>query len=388
MIIPAADKLQHIQEYYFSRKLKEIKELMDQGKPILNLGIGNPDQMPSSQTIEALKKSADKLDSHGYQSYIGIPALRNAMAKWYSETYNVNLDPTTEILPLLGSKEGITHVSQAFINPGDVVLIPNPGYPSYESATRLAGGIPIFYELKEEQNWEPDFSSINVNDLEKAKLLWVNYPNMPTGAAGSIAVFEKIIYFAEKNKLLVINDNPYSLILNEKKPLSIFQVRGAMAVAMELNSLSKSHNMAGWRIGLLTGRGDYISTVLKVKSNVDSGMFLPIQEAAIQAFQNDEQWHNERNEVYLKRRVIATQIMESLNCVVEKNQVGMFLWAKIEDKWRDSGELADKVLYGADVFITPGFIFGSQGKRYLRISLCSPETMLIEALKRIKNLKL
>jgi LL-diaminopimelate aminotransferase len=388
MIISAADKLQYIQEYYFSRKLKEIKALMEAGKDILNLGIGNPDQMPSTETIEALKSSADKSNSHGYQSYIGIPSLRKAMAKWYLETYQVELNFETEILPLLGSKEGITHITQAFINPGDKVLIPNPGYPSYESATRLAGGIPVFYELDETNNWAPDFSAIKKEDLEGAKLLWVNYPNMPTGAAGSISMLEQIIQFAKTNKLLVINDNPYSLILNEERPLSIFQVEDAKSVALELNSLSKSHNMAGWRIGLLTGRADYISTVLKVKSNVDSGMFLPMQEAAVKAFENTDDWHNERNEVYVKRRLIATSIMEALNCVVDANQVGMFLWAKIEDKWEDSGELADKILYEANVFITPGFIFGTKGKRFLRISLCSPETMLSEALKRIKSLSL
>lgn len=386
MIVKPADKLQYIQEYYFSRKLKEIREMVLQGKPVLNLGIGNPDQSPSVATIDALKHSAENFKNHGYQSYIGIPELRKAIADWYKNTYDVSLNPENEILPLLGSKEGITHISQAFLNPGDKVLIPNPGYPSYESATRLAGGIPIYYDLNESNGWSPDFSKLRKEDIESAKLLWINYPNMPTGTKGSIQLFEQILAFAKQNNLLVINDNPYSLILNEGQPLSIFQVEGAKDIAIELNSLSKSHNMAGWRIGMLLGHSDYLNAVLKVKSNVDSGMFLPMQEAAIKAFENDDSWHIARNDVYKKRLIIAQQIMESLGCTVQPNQVGMFLWAKIPNKWGDSGELADKVLYEANVFITPGFIFGDKGNRFLRISLCSPEEMLITALNRIKEI--
>ncbi|MBX7225009.1 MAG: aminotransferase class I/II-fold pyridoxal phosphate-dependent enzyme [Chitinophagales bacterium] len=388
MIIEAAHKLSFVNEYYFSRKLKEIRELILQGKPVLNLGIGNPDMTPSSETIEALVAAAQRHDSHGYQSYIGIPALRQAMSQWYIETYDALLDPETEVLPLLGSKEGITHISQAFINPGDKVLIPNPGYPTYESATRLAGGIPIYYNLSETNLWEPDFAQISEQDLKDAKLLWINYPNMPTGSKGDMAMFEKVIEIANKYSILVVNDNPYSLVLNEGKPVSIFQVEGSKEVCLELNSLSKSHNMAGWRIGMLCGAKDYISTVLKVKSNVDSGMFLPMQEAAVSALRNTSTWHQERNKVYEQRRELAYAIMDALQCRYDKHQVGMFLWAKIPDSYKDSGELADIILYDADVFITPGFIFGSNGARYLRISLCSPESMLQEALQRIKRLEL
>lgn len=388
MIIEAAHKLSFVNEYYFSRKLKEIRTLQEQGKPILNLGIGNPDMAPSNETIQALISSAQRSNTHGYQSYIGIPALRNAMSTWYAATYQVSLDSDTEILPLLGSKEGITHISQAFLNPGDKVLIPNPGYPTYESATRLAGGIPVYYNLLESNGWTPDFTDIDEEDLKIAKLLWINYPNMPTGTKGNTAMFEKVIELANKYNILIVNDNPYSLVLNEGIPVSIFQIDGSKEVCIELNSLSKSHNMAGWRIGMLCGAKDYVATILKVKSNVDSGMFLPMQEAAVEAFSNSVTWHQERNEVYVKRRILAYAIMDALGCTYDTNQVGMFLWAKIPNAYKDSGELADLVLYDADVFITPGFIFGSNGARYLRISLCSPEEMLTEALRRIKMLSL
>ena len=388
MIIEAAHKLSFVNEYYFSRKLKEIRTLQEQGKPILNLGIGNPDMAPSNETIQALISSAQRSNTHGYQSYIGIPALRNAMSTWYAATYQVSLDSDTEILPLLGSKEGITHISQAFLNPGDKVLIPNPGYPTYESATRLAGGIPVYYNLLESNGWTPDFTDIDEEDLKTAKLLWINYPNMPTGTKGNTAMFEKVIELANKYNILIVNDNPYSLVLNEGIPVSIFQIDGSKEVCIELNSLSKSHNMAGWRIGMLCGAKDYVATILKVKSNVDSGMFLPMQEAAVEAFSNSVTWHQERNEVYVKRRILAYAIMDALGCTYDTNQVGMFLWAKIPNAYKDSGELADLVLYDADVFITPGFIFGSNGARYLRISLCSPEEMLTEALRRIKMLSL
>lgn len=386
MIIEAANKLQHINEYYFSMKLKQIVQLRAAGKPIINLGIGNPDQAPSDNTIQALKTAADNIKNHGYQSYIGIPALRKAMSDWYNTTYGVTLNPETEILPLLGSKEGISHISNAFLNPGDVVLVPNPGYPTYTSATYLAGATPVHYALDEKNNWAPDFSSIDEQTLKAAKLIWINYPNMPTGASGNETIFKTIIEIARKYQILVVNDNPYSLVLNEGKPVSILQIAGANEVCLELNSLSKSHNLAGARVGLIAGAKEYIDTVLKVKSNVDSGMYLPVQEAAIAALSNDANWHTKRNEEYKKRRKFAYAIMDALHCVYDSTQIGMFLWAKIPDAYQNVEELTEKILHEADVFITPGFIFGSNGERFIRISLCSPEADLKEALQRIEKL--
>ena len=385
MIIPPADKLQHINEYYFSAKLKQIAQLRAEGKDILNLGIGNPDQAPSEQTIEALKKSAENPKNHGYQSYIGIPALRKAMSNWYKSIYDVTLNPDAEILPLLGSKEGISHISNAFLNPGDKVLVPNPGYPTYTSATFLAGAEPVYYDLDESNGWAPDFTNINEATLHEAKLLWINYPNMPTGAKGNAEIFKTLIEVAKQFNILIINDNPYSLVLNEGIPVSIFQTEGAMDVCLELNSLSKSHNLAGARIGMVSGDKAYIDTILKVKSNVDSGLYLPLQEAAIAALSNSEEWHVQRNNEYRKRRTYAYQIMDALGCVYDKEQIGMFLWAKIPDIYGHVEELTEKILYKANVFITPGFIFGSKGERYVRISLCSPENDLKEALNRITN---
>lgn len=386
MIIEPAHKLQHINEYYFSAKLKEIAQMRAAGKDIINLGIGNPDQAPSNQTIEALKHSAEQPKNHGYQSYIGIPALREAMSQWYKKTYEVDLNPTNEMLPLLGSKEGISHISNAFLNPGDKVLVPNPGYPTYTSATYLAGAEPVFYDLDENENWAPDFSSINEAVLREAKLIWVNYPNMPTGAKGNNAIFKMLIDIANEFKLLIINDNPYSLVLNEGKPVSIFQTEGAKGVCLELNSLSKSHNLAGARIGMVCGDKAYIDTILKVKSNVDSGMYLPLQEAAIAALSNSETWHEQRNNEYKKRRKYAYAILDALKCKYDKEQIGMFLWAKIPDSYNHVEDLTEKVLHEANVFITPGFIFGSKGERYVRISLCSPEKDLENALDRIHKL--
>jgi len=387
MIIQAANKLQHINEYYFSAKLKEIAQLRAAGKPIINLGIGNPDQAPSPQTIEAFKTSAENVKNHGYQSYIGVPALRKAMSDWYKNTYEVDLNPDTEILPLLGSKEGISHISNAYLNPGDKVLVPNPGYPTYTSATYLAGAEPIYYNLDENDGWAPDFTGISEEILREVKLMWVNYPNMPTGAKGELETFQTLIRVANEFKFLIVNDNPYSLVLNEGKPVSIFQVEGAKEVCLELNSLSKSHNLAGARIGLVAGQKEYIDTILKVKSNVDSGMYLPLQDAAIAALSNDAAWHEARNNEYKKRREFAYNIMDALDCTYDKNQIGMFLWAKIPAKYNNVEELTEKILHEANVFITPGFIFGSKGERYIRISLCSPEADLSEALDRIINLK-
>lgn len=388
MIINPANKLEHINEYYFSRKLKQIAQLKSEGKPIINLGIGNPDQAPSSATIDALMHAAQNTKNHGYQSYIGIPELRKAMSNWYQHTYDISLDTATEILPLLGSKEGISHISNAFLNPGDKVLVPNPGYPTYSSATYLAGAIPVAYDLDEENNWAPDFTKINDDILREAKLIWVNYPNMPTGAKGNDEIFKTLIDIAKEFKILIVNDNPYSLVLNEGKPVSILQMEGAKEVCLELNSLSKSHNLAGARIGMIVGAKDYIDTILKVKSNVDSGMYLPVQAAAVAALSNSDEWHEQRNDEYRKRRTLAYAIMDALACTYSKEQIGMFLWAKIPDTYKHVEDLTEKLLLEADVFITPGFIFGSNGERYIRISLCSPENDLKSALTRIQNVNL
>ncbi|MCB9034696.1 MAG: aminotransferase class I/II-fold pyridoxal phosphate-dependent enzyme [Chitinophagales bacterium] len=386
MIIQAANKLQHINEYYFSTKLKQIAQMKAEGKPVINLGIGNPDMPASQATIDALVYSAQQQNTNGYQSYVGIPELRQAMAVWYEKIYRVHLDSNTEILPLLGSKEGIGFISNAFLNPNDVVLVPNPGYPTYTSATYLAGAIPVNYNLDENNHWLPDLSSIDETSLQQAKILWLNYPNMPTGADGNIEALKKIIAIAKKYEILICNDNPYSLVLNKEHPFSIFQIEGAKEVAIELNSLSKSHNLAGARIGMLLGDAAYIQTVLKVKSNVDSGMYLPVQQAAIAALSNSDVWHEERNKVYEKRRTIVWRIMDALHCVYDKEQVGMFIWAKIPVTYNSVEDLTERILHEANVFITPGFIFGSNGNRYIRISLCSNENDLNEALNRIKSL--
>lgn len=387
MIIQAANKLQHINEYYFSMKLKQIAQMRAEGKPIINLGIGNPDQAPSTATIDALITAAANVTNHGYQSYIGIPELRTALSNWYKKTYEVALQPTTEVLPLLGSKEGISYISHAFLNPGDKVLVPNPGYPTYTSATYLAGAEPVSYNLDASNNWAPDFTSIPESVLQEAKIIWINYPNMPTGAAGNQEIFTNIITLAKKYNILVVNDNPYSLVLNEGQPVSILQTAQAKDVCLELNSLSKSHNLAGARIGMIAGAKDYIDTILKVKSNVDSGMYLPVQHAAIAALSNSDEWHLARNNEYKNRRTLAYAIMDELECVYDTNQIGMFLWAKIPDRYENVEVLTEHILQDANVFITPGFIFGSNGERYIRISLCSPEKDLQEALIRIKNTK-
>jgi len=387
-MIEEAKRLSFIKEYYFSRKLREIAAMIADGKPVLNLGIGNPDMMPSSATIEALREHASAAGNHGYQPYKGIPQLRAAMSDWYKTTYEVELEADTEILPLIGSKEGINHIAQAFIDKDDIVLVPNPGYPSYGSAVRLAGGEPVTYDLDEMNGWAPAWDQLRPSLLQKTKIWFVNYPNMPTGAAGGQAILEKVIDLAKTYDILVVNDNPYSLILNQGKPLSIHQVVGSREVALELNSLSKSHNMAGWRVGMLTGRQEYVQSVLKVKSNIDSGMFRPVQEAAIEAMKNSDDWHSERNRVYSRRRELAGAILEELNCVFDEEQIGMFLWARIPDSYNNVEDLTEKVLHEANVFLTPGFIFGDNGKRFVRISLCSTDAVLSEALERIKKLDL
>ena len=384
MKIQPANRLNSVSEYYFSAKLREVGEMNAAGKNVINLGIGSPDLPPSEETIAALAAEAQKTNVHGYQSYVGIPELRGGFAQWYKKWYDVELNPTTEIQPLIGSKEGILHITLAFVNPGDSVLVPNPGYPTYTSASRICEANIVSYDLDENNNWEPDFEALEQMDLSSVKLMWVNYPNMPTGANASIELFKKLVAFGKKHSIVICNDNPYSFILNDEK-LSILSVEGAKDICIEMNSMSKSHNMAGWRMAMLATNAEFVQWILKVKSNVDSGMFRPMMVAAVAALQNSEEWHAEINKVYTRRRVIAFKIMDALNCVYNAKQVGMFLWAKIPDRYKDSGELADEILYGKNVFITPGFIFGDKGNRYVRISLCCPEPMLEEALNRIKQ---
>lgn len=384
-IVPAK-RLSTVNEYYFSIKLKEVAEMNAKGMNVISLGIGSPDLPPSEETVSELAHEAQKANAHGYQPHVGIPQFRKAYADWYKRIYNVDLDPATEIQPLIGSKEGILHISLAFLNPGDSVLVPNPGYPTYSSVSKLIGANIVSYDLDENNNWQPDFDALEKMDLSDVKLMWINYPNMPTGANASPELFEKIVAFGKKHNILIVHDNPYSLILNEK-PLSILQTEGAKDICIELNSMSKSHNMPGWRIGMVAANPQFIQWILKVLSNIESGIFKPMQVAAVAALSNSAEWHKKNNiEVYANRRKYAEDIMNELGCTFDKNQVGMFLWGKIADKYKSSEELADKILYDAKVFLTPGFIFGSRGERYIRISLCCNEDMLKEALTRIKQL--
>lgn len=385
MIIKEAQRLQHIKEYYFSVKLKEIASLLSKGKDIINLGIGNPDQAPARSVLEKLSSETMAPGNHGYQSYRGLPELRDAFSKWYGTHFKVSLNPENEVLPLIGSKEGIMHISMAFLNKGDKVLIPNPGYPTYRAASLLAGAEVHSYSLKEYNNWIPDFEALEKTDLTKVKIMWVNYPHMPTGTKGTKSLFEKLIKFGHKHQILICNDNPYSFILNDQ-PQSILEIDGSRAVALELNSLSKSHHMAGWRIGMVAGRQDYIQAVLKFKSNMDSGMFHPVQKAAIEALSLPKEWHQDINEkIYTPRRIIVEKILQSLNCRYQPKQIGMFVWARIPKQYKDSYELSDKLLYQSDVFITPGGIFGTEGEKYVRISLCASEEKLSEAHNRIQT---
>ena len=383
--IKPAERLNTVSEYYFSTKLKEVAEMNAAGKNVISLGIGSPDLPPSEQTVLALCQSAQRGDTHGYQPYIGIPELRMAFAAWYKKWYTVDLNPVTEIQPLIGSKEGILHISLAFLNPGDGVLVPNPGYPTYTSVGRLVQASIMTYDLDENNGWQPDFDALERMDLSNVKLMWVNYPNMPTGARATIELFEKLVAFGKKHGIVIVNDNPYSFILNDEY-LSIMQVEGAKDICIELNSMSKSHNMPGWRMAMLASNPQFVQWVLKVKSNIDSGQFKPVQLAAVEALDNTKEWHDQMNTVYRARRQYAESIMDVLGCVYDKNQVGMFLWGKIPPACKGSEDLADKVLYNANVFLTPGFIFGSKGERYIRISLCCNEEMLKEALGRIRNL--
>lgn len=384
--IKPANRLNTVSEYYFSKKLREIDEMNKADKNVISLGIGKPDLPPSENTIKALNEESLKPDVHGYQSYIGIPELRKGFADWYQKWFGVELNPANEIQPLFGSKEGILHISLAFLNPGDGVLVPNPGYPTYMSVSRLAEANVISYDLDENNGWQPDFDALEKLDLSNVKLMWVNYPNMPTGAPATKELFDKLVAFGKKHSIVICNDNPYSFILNENR-LSLLAAEGAKDICIELNSMSKSHNMSGWRMGLVASNPQFIEWILRVKSNIDSGMFRPMMVAAAEALKNTEEWHREKNiEVYAKRRVIAEKIMQQMGCTFDPKQVGMFLWGKIPDRYKDAGELADKVLYNAHVFVTPGFIFGDKGNRYVRLSLCATEKMLEESLERITGI--
>ena len=382
--ISVAKRLDNIGEYYFSQKLREIDELNKAGKQVINLGIGSPDLPPHDDVIKVLQEESAKPNTHAYQNYKGSPVLRNAISKWYKKWYNVELNADTEILPLIGSKEGIMHICMTYINGGDAVLIPNPGYPSYRSAAKIAGAHLIEYILKQENNWLPDLKELEKNDLTKVKLMFVNYPHMPTGQLPTKDFFTQLISFAKKHEILLCHDNPYSFILN-KTPISLLETEGAKDVAIELNSLSKSHNMAGWRIGILSGAKERITDVLRFKSNMDSGMFLPVQLAAAKALELGQDWHDALNNVYEKRREKVFELLQLLNCVFDTKQAGMFVWAAIPVEFKDGYALSDKILYGANVFITPGGIFGSAGDKYVRVSLCTTVEKIEEAIKRIKN---
>ncbi|MEN8834901.1 MAG: aminotransferase class I/II-fold pyridoxal phosphate-dependent enzyme [Polaribacter sp.] len=379
-MIQPAKRLDSVQEYYFSKKLREVRGLAAAGKPIINMGIGSPDLQPPENVLVAISESLNDTNAHKYQSYQGLPELRAAISEFYNSKFAVNTNPENEVLPLMGSKEGIMHISMAFLNEGDKVLIPNPGYPTYTSVTKLVGAEPLFYKLGEEQNWQPDFNALENEDLSDVKLMWVNYPHMPTGTNATLETFKKLVAFGKKHNILIINDNPYSFILNDN-PISILQVAGAKDIALELNSLSKTFNMAGWRVGMLLGNSTYINEVLKVKSNMDSGMFYGIQKGAIKALQLSDKWFQDQNKIYEERRKLVWQLADKLNAKYDKNATGLFVWAKIPEG-KKAEEITDAVLYDKDIFITPGSIFGSQGEGYIRFSLCVSEVVITEAISR------
>jgi hypothetical protein len=383
-IIKPAARASLVEEYYFSRKLKQIAEMRQQGLDVINLGIGSPDLSPSEHVIDALHSATANPANHGYQSYNGIPELRKAFSEWYRVWFNVELNPADEILPLMGSKEGIMHVSMAFLNPGDEVLIPNPGYPTYEAATKLAGGRVRYYNLTGEGEWLPDIDRIEAAGVRNVKIMWVNYPHMPTGRKASPEVFRNLISFAEKHRILLVNDNPYSFILNDEY-VSILAAEGSRKVALELNSLSKSHNMAGWRIGMVGGHADYINAIVRIKSNMDSGMFKPVQAAAVTALRSPGSWYKDLNNIYRSRRIAAGELMNTLGCSFDHGQSGLFLWGKIPSFRGDGEEFAEHILKDAHVFVTPGSVFGTNGRNYIRISLCATEAVINEANDRIKR---
>lgn len=385
MIISVADRLKNVEDYYFVKKLEEIAKLNTEGKQVINFGIGSPDLAPSEETITELVKVSALPTSHGYQPYRGIPDFRNKVSEWYKRTYNVDLEPQNEILPLMGSKEGILHLSMAFLNPGDKALVPNPGYPTYTSNTKLIGAEILFYDLKEENGWFPVIEDLEKLPLDRVKLMWLNYPHMPTGTKVEISKLQDLISFATRHKILICHDNPYSLVLNDEKPTSILSLPGAKEVAVELNSFSKSFNMAGWRIGMMVGKSEYLAAALRVKSNVDSGMFLALQKAAIKALDNSDDWHEERNSIYKKRRAVVYNILDFMGCTYDKNQTGLFVWAKVPSHIADIPSFVDNLLKKAYVFITPGEIFGSNGARFIRLSLCVPIEKMQEAFERLKK---
>jgi aspartate/methionine/tyrosine aminotransferase len=385
-MIRTANRLNTVEEYYFSHKLREVRELIAAGKPIINMGIGSPDLQPAPEVIAALQNAVHDPTAHQYQSYQGLPDLRKAIASFYKSQFGVEADFNSEILPLMGSKEGIMHISLAFLNPGDEVLIPDPGYPTYTSVTNLVGAIPVFYDLNEDNGWQPDFEALDKCDLSKVRLMWVNYPQMPTGAKGSLELFEKLVAFAKKHNILLVNDNPYSFVLNDD-PLSVFQAGGAKDVALELNSLSKTFNLSGWRVGMVVGNPQLINAVLKVKSNMDSGMFYGIQKGAVAALNSGADWFKAQNSIYRKRRGLVFKIADKIGCSYDRNSVGMFVWAKLPASIPNAETFVDELLYDKHLFITPGTIFGNNGARYIRFSLCLAEEKIQEALNRFQTVK-
>lgn len=382
--IRPASRVSEVKEYYFSKKLREVARLNAEGRDIISLGIGGPDRMPADEVIDTLCEEARKEDNHSYQSYTGLPALRQAYADFYRRWYGVELDPSKEILPLIGSKEGILHVSLALLNPGDGVLVPNPGYPTYTSVSRLAQAEVFNYDLTEENGWLPDFGQLEKMPLERIKLMWVNYPHMPTGTQATPELLQRIVDFGRRHGIVIAHDNPYSFILNDN-PTSLLQIEGAKDVAIELNSMSKSHNMAGWRMGMLASNPTMIEWILKVKSNIDSGQFRPMMLAAVKGLEADKSWYDTLNATYARRRAVAEEVMTALGCTFDPTQRGLFLWGRIADSESGSEAVADRALYESRVFVTPGFIFGSNGDRYIRISLCATEEKLREALARIRQ---
>ena len=376
-----ANRLHTVEEYYFSKKLREVHAMQATGAPIINLGIGSPDLAPPKTVISAITDSLTDASAHKYQSYQGLPELRSAMANFYKTHYNVRLNPDNEVLPLIGSKEGIMHISMAYLNEGDAVLIPNPGYPTYTSVTKLVGADPVFYDLKSSTNWQPDLAALEMMNLSKVKLMWVNYPHMPTGTLGNHTTLKALVAFAQKHSILLVNDNPYSLILNEQ-PSSIFNIEGSKEVCLELNSLSKTFNMAGWRVGMLTGSAEHLQNVIKVKSNMDSGMFYGIQKGAIEALNSSKNWFNDLNKIYAERRALVWELATALNCTFETTTSGMFVWAKLPSAVK-SEAFIDSLLHQHHIFIAPGTIFGSNGEGYIRFSLCAPKESIQSAINRV-----
>lgn len=377
-----AKRLETVEEYYFSTKLRQVRQMISEGKPVLNMGIGSPDLTPPPKAIEAMVKALGDEKAHEYQSYQGLPELRKGIADFYKSQFDVALDPNIEILPLMGSKEGIMHISLAFLNEGDEVLIPDPGYPTYSSVTNLVGAKSVFYDLKEQNNWMPDLEALESRDLSKVKLMWINYPHMPTGTGGSLELFESLVAFAKRHQIVLLNDNPYSFVLNDN-PISIFQIEGAKEVALELNSLSKTFNMSGWRIGMVSGKQEFIDAILKIKSNMDSGMFYGIQKGAIEALKLGSEWFDSQNKIYKRRRKLIFQLAEKLGCTFNKEAVGMFVWAKLPFGNRSSETFIDTFLIEKNIFLTPGTIFGKNGEGYIRFSLCIPEEKIQEAIDRL-----